>query len=447
MSRADLLASRVPRYTSYPTAPHFHAGVNTSTYESWLKQLPDGMPLSLYIHIPFCDTLCWFCGCNTKVVNLYSPVVSYLELLRSEIAQVATIVARGHSVTHIHFGGGSPTLLRPDDFEALAGWIRDCFQVAPKAEFAVEIDPRGLSDAMIDALARAGVNRASIGVQDIDPVVQRAVNRIQPFETTRDVIAKLRAAGINDLNVDIMYGLPYQTVDHVEKTVAAMVSLRPSRLAVFGYAHVPHMKKHQALIEAAALPSVEQRIVQYDHAQSALIAAGYEAIGLDHFALPGDAMAIAAHNDRLKRNFQGYTTDAAPALIGLGASSIGSLPQGYVQNQTDVPGYRQAIQAGRLATARGGELREEDRLRRAIIERLMCALHVDLSHIAVAHGYAPEHFACEMMRLNELEALGFVELNGSVITVPANERAAVRLVCALFDEYLDPAAARHALAV
>ena len=447
MSRADLLASRVPRYTSYPTAPHFHAGVDAATYESWLRQLPDGTPLSLYIHIPFCDTLCWFCGCNTKVVNLYSPVASYLELLRSEIAQIAAIVGKTHLVTHIHFGGGSPTLLRPDDFETLTRWIRDCFHVAPDAEFAVEIDPRGLGDAMIDALAKAGVNRASIGVQDIDPVVQRAVNRIQPFDTTRDVIAKLRAAGIGDLNVDIIYGLPHQTVEHVEKTVAAMVSLRPNRLAVFGYAHVPHMKKHQALIATAALPSVEQRIAQYDHAQSALIAAGYEAVGLDHFALPDDAMAIAARNDRLKRNFQGYTTDAAPALIGIGASSIGSLSQGYVQNQTDVPAYRQAILAGQLATARGVELREEDRVRRAIIERLMCALHVDLSAVAVAHGYAPEHFACEMSQLKELETLGFVQLNGTMISVPANERAAVRLVCALFDEYLDPAAARHALAV
>ncbi len=447
MSRAELLASRVPRYTSYPTAPHFHAGVDGAVAEGWLRDLPDGMPLSLYVHIPFCDTLCWFCGCNTKVVNLYSPVASYRALLRAELARVAARVGKSHKVTHIHFGGGSPTLLKPEDFESLAAEIRENFAVAPGAEFAVEIDPRGLSDAMIAALARSGVNRASIGVQDIDPVVQKAVNRIQPFEVTKAVVEKLRSAGIGDLNIDIMYGLPHQTVEHVEKTIAAMASLKPNRLAVFGYAHVPHMKKHQALIDEAALPTSEERITQFDHAQSALIAAGYEPVGLDHFALPDDPMAIAARNGVLSRNFQGYTTDTAPALIGIGASAISSLPQGYLQNEAEVPRYREKILSGRLSTAKGVELRDEDRLRRAVIERLMCGLTADVAGIARDHDFAPDHFRHELEGLKVLEALGFCNVDGTRITVPADERAAVRLVAAQFDEYLDPAAARHAIAV
>lgn len=447
MQRAELLASRVPRYTSYPTAPHFTPAVNADTCEKWLRDLPPKMPLSLYVHIPFCDTLCWFCGCHTRVVNVYSPVAAYLELIRADLARVAGITGADHPVTHIHFGGGSPTMLRPEDFAAITGQIRECFPVARDAEFAVEIDPRGLSDAMIAAMAKAGVNRASIGVQDIDPVVQKAVNRIQPFEVTKAVIEKLRAAGIGNLNVDIMYGLPHQSVEHLERTVAAMVSLRPNRFAVFGYAHVPHMKKHMSLIDEKVLPSSEERISQFDHAQSALIAAGYEPIGLDHFALPDDPMAIAARNGVLSRNFQGYTTDTAPALIGIGASAISSLPQGYLQNEADVPTYRERINAGTLPTARGVALTAEDKIRRAIIERLMCGLGIDLVQFARQHDLVRDRFAPEMARLHEMEKLGFVKLDGWKISVPSDERAAVRLVCAVFDQYLDPAAARHALAV
>lgn len=445
MSRADLLASRVPRYTSYPTAPHFHAGVDADVYGDWLRELPDGAPISLYVHIPFCDTLCWFCGCNTKVVNLYSPVASYLDLLRKELALVAARLGGMHKVTHIHFGGGSPTLLRPDDFTSIAAHIRARFDVAPDAEFAVEIDPRGLPGAMIAAMATCGVNRASIGVQDIDPVVQRAVNRIQPLEVTARVAAELRGAGIDSLNVDIMYGLPHQTVDHVARTVEAMIALRPNRVAVFGYAHLPHMKKHQALIETAALPSTEARIAQWHRAESMLVAAAYQSIGLDHFALADDAMAVAACAGNLRRNFQGYTTDAAPALIGIGASAIGSLPQGYVQNASDVAAYRKVISAGRLAAARGVELRGDDRVRRAIIEKLMCGLAVDIEQVARQFDLPPAHFDPEMTRLQALQQAGFIEIHGGEIRV--TEREAVRLVCAVFDQYLDPAAARHALAV
>lgn len=447
MRRAELLASRVPRYTSYPTAPHFHPRVGAEIHELWLRQLPPNSPLSIYVHIPFCDTLCWFCGCHTRVVNTYSPVASYLELVRREIAMVAEMTGREHPITHLHFGGGSPTLLHPQDFAAIAAEIRDTYPIACGAEFAVEIDPRGLSDAMIGALAQAGVNRASIGVQDIDPVVQRAVNRLQPLATTKSAIDRLRAAGISNLNVDIMYGLPHQTVRHVRDTVDAMVSLRPHRLAVFGYAHVPHMKRHMALIDSKDLPTTEERIAQFDHAHGALIDAGYVPIGLDHFALPDDPMAIAARNGTLHRNFQGYTTDPALALLGFGASAISSLPQGYVQNESAVPPYRERIKAGKLAAVRGIELSEKDQVRRTVIERLMCSLNVDLSEVAATFGIAPDHFAPELTELERLSDEHLAEVDGWKIRVPGNERAAVRVVCAVFDQYLEPAAARHALAV
>jgi oxygen-independent coproporphyrinogen-3 oxidase len=447
MRRAELLASRVPRYTSYPTAPHFQPRVGAEVYESWLRKLPSGSPLSIYVHIPFCDTLCWFCGCHTRVVNRYEPVASYLKLVRSELAMVAELTGRDHPITHLHFGGGSPTILEPRDFVAFAADIRSTYSLASDAEFAVEIDPRGLSDAMIDALAVAGVNRASVGVQDINPKVQRAINRIQPFETTKSAVEKLRAAGIQNLNVDIMYGLPLQTVRHVRETVDAMVSLRPNRLAVFGYAHVPHMKRHMALINQEDLSTTSERLAQFEQAQGALVAAGYVPVGLDHFALPDDPIAVAARNGTLHRNFQGYTTDCAPALIGVGASAISSLPQGYVQNETAVPLYRERVRAGRLATARGVELGQDDAVRRAVIERLMCSLKVDLSKLAESFGLSPDCFTEELTKLRQLSAERLVEVKGWKIVVPLNERAAVRVVCAVFDKYLNSSTARHALAV
>ena len=320
--RADLLEARVPRYTSYPTAPHFHAGITGDTFRDWLTELPDGMPVSLYLHVPFCDTLCWFCGCHTKIVNSYSPLASYLDFLATEIARIAEILGPGHPVTHIHWGGGSPTMLSPADVLKVAGWLRERFEVAPDAEFAIEIDPRGLTDETIAALAKAGVNRASIGVQDCDDKVQKAINRIQPFEVTESAVTRLRAAGINALNIDLIYGLPYQTKEKLARTIEQMLTLDPDRLAVFGYAHVPHFKKHMQLIPTESLPSPEERAEQFELGHALLSASGYTAIGLDHFAKPTDALAIAQANGTLARNFQGYTTDSAPALIGLGAVTL-----------------------------------------------------------------------------------------------------------------------------
>ncbi|HUO97231.1 MAG TPA: oxygen-independent coproporphyrinogen III oxidase [Rhizomicrobium sp.] len=445
-SKADLFSARVPRYTSYPTAPHFHAGINGATLKRWLAELPPGMPLSLYLHIPFCDTLCWFCGCHTTVVNRYAPVEQYLKDLFTEIANMGPLV-RGHRVTHLHWGGGSPTMLSPDDVRALKRTLASHFDFSSNAEFAVEIDPRGLRDEMVAALAEAGVTRASIGVQDCDDAVQRAINRIQPFEETKSAVDRLRAAGIGALNIDLIYGLPHQTLAHVARTIDLSLSLSPQRFAVFGYAHVPHFKKHMQLIDQTVLPDTEARFEQFELAHELITAADYVPIGLDHFARESDSLARAAKAGRLARNFQGYTSDDAPALIGLGASAIGSLPQGYVQNHPDVPAWRKAVQAGDLPVARGIELTDEDRLRRAIIERLMCDLEADLDREGAPYGMSAGNFAHELKLLEPLAAQGLVVVEGSRLRVPSAARAAVRLVASKFDTFLGNGKAVHAVAV
>lgn len=443
----DLLSARVPRYTSYPTAPHFHSGVDGEVYRRWLGEIPSGTPLSLYLHVPFCDTLCWFCGCHTTVVNNYGPLASYLELLSREIELVSRIAADGHPVTHIHWGGGSPTMLKPDDVRALGNLLRENFDIAPTAEFGIEIDPRGFDAQMAKALADAGVTRASLGVQDCDPAVQRAINRFQPMDATAECVAMLRDAGISRLNIDLIYGLPHQTVTGLRATIDSVWPLDPDRLAIFGYAHVPHFKKHQNLIPESALPGAEERYAQAEAARARLCEFGYQPIGLDHFAKPDDPMAVAQRCGHLSRNFQGYTTDDAPALLGLGASSIGSLPQGYVQNIADVPGYRAAVLSGRLPVARGVRLSFEDRLRRAAIERLMCDMSVDLDDIAARNGATREQFREPLQTLQDLSRDGIVSIEDARVTIPDDHRIAARVVCAAFDSYLSNGLGKHATAI
>ncbi len=447
LERHDLLSARVPRYTSYPTAPHFHAGVGADAYRGWLAALPAGLPLSLYLHVPFCDTLCWFCGCHTTVVNRYDAVASYLDVLVREIDLVAALIGKDHPVAHLHWGGGSPTILSPADIARLAGMLRTRFAFAECAEFAVEIDPRGLGDETVAALAAAGVTRASIGVQDESGDVQRAINRLQPHEVTASAVERLRRAGIGNINIDLVYGLPHQTEDGLAYTIARTLELKPQRFAVFGYAHVPHFKKHMNLIRPDTLPDAEARLKQYELAHRLLTDAGYVAIGLDHFALPDDGLAMAAAEGRLARNFQGYTDDAARALVGLGASSIGALPAGYVQNHASVPEYRRCVEAGELPIARGVALSDEDRLRRAVIERLMCDLTVDIDAVAKPFGKSAADFKDELDRLAELAGQGYVEIDGPRIKVPSAARFGVRLVAAVFDSYLNKGEAIHSTAV
>ncbi len=437
----------VPRYTSYPTTPHFTETVDAETHAQWLAEIPGDESLSLYVHIPFCDTMCWFCGCHTRIVNRYEPVTAYLNHMTAEVERVANTLGKRHRASHVHWGGGTPTSLAPTDILRLSDAMRTHFDFDGESEFAVEIDPRGIGDDTIYALGKAGVTRASLGIQDFSTKVQQAVNRIQPFNETKRVIDGLRGVGITGINVDLMYGLPHQGVEEVLATIERVLELEPARLALFGYAHVPWMKTHQKMINEAALPGTEERWKQAEAAMTFLEDHGFITIGLDHFALENDPMSVALKTGALHRNFQGYTTDHAETLIGLGASSISSLPQGYTQNLPQINLYRRAIDDGHLPTARGVELSDNDRLRRAVIERLMCDLEIDLVQICAEHGETADTLAEARPKLEELAADGLIELDGDHITVTPDGRLLVRCVCAVFDVYLEMAEGKHSKAV
>lgn len=437
MSLADKYDVKVPRYTSYPTAPHFNGSVDAARYRSWLAELDPTLPLSLYFHIPFCDEMCWFCGCYTKVVRQYQPIRDYLAVLHDEIRLVAGSLPGRFRARHLHWGGGSPTMLTPEDWTALVAVLRTTFILDADAELACELDPRETTEAYVAALAKAGVNRVSIGVQDFDPDVQAAINRRQPFAVVERVCAWLRAHGIARINLDLMYGLPHQTTAKVAAMVEHALRLAPSRVALFGYAHVPWMKSHQKLIDERALPGAGERLDQLTVAARLLAAAGYEAIGLDHFARPDDGLAVACAEGRLRRNFQGYTADDAGVLLGFGASAIGALPAGYAQNHAPLRAYADAIAHGTLPIARGIALGAADRLRRDIIEELMCTLAVDLDAVCRRHGTGLAPFADALARLQPLAADGLVVVEDARITVTAAGRPFVRLAAAAFDAYLD----------
>lgn len=445
MTASQILAARAPRYTSYPTAPHFSAAVDGGTYRTWLDGLPDGMPLSLYLHVPFCDTLCWFCGCHTTVVNNYRPVRSFLDTLLLEMRLVAQQLGARRKVSHIHWGGGSPTLLAPADIERLNAETRRLFDVLPEAEFAVEIDPRDFRPATARALAAAGLTRASIGVQDCDPKVQAAINRVQTDAETGRAVDLLRQLGIAHINLDLIYGLPYQTRAGIARNLEFAHSLRPGRLAVFGYAHVPSFKKHQSLIPETALPGLEERLEQEALIHDRLLALGYRAIGLDHYARADDPLAKAASDGGLHRNFQGYTTDGAAALIGFGPSAISRLPQGYGQNAVSTHQWRSSIQAGEPAIRSGIALTWEDRVRGHVIERLMCDMAVDLSAVSRTFALPRRWFAAELDKLKPLQEAKLISITGDVVAVTGPFRQAARLAAAAFDTRLDQDAKRHAM--
>ena len=348
---------------------------------------------------------------------------------------------------HIAWGGGTPHALPAECLEAILVRLRDRFFLLPDTEIAVEIDPRTLDDAALAGVARIGTTRASLGVQDFDPTVQRAIGRTQSDATTADCAARLRGIGVGSINLDLIYGLPQQTVGGVEVTVDSAVTIQPERLAVFGYAHEPWIRKQQALRPRDALPGPAERFAQRAAAEMVLSAAGYDAIGLDHFARPSDTLAIAARTGRLRRNYHGYTSDDAPVLLGLGVSAIGELPQGYVQNGPGVPGWREAIEAGRLPIARGVALTAEDRLRRAVIERIMCDFAVDLAAVAAQQGADPDTLMDAAPALRTMARDGLVQWSGYRLGVTPVGRPFVRGVAAAFDTYLRTGIGRYSAAV
>lgn len=440
---AERYAAPVPRYTSYPTAPHFNSSIGPDETARWIRALPAGAALSLYLHIPFCRQLCWYCGCATTVVNRDSPVKPYLASLESELGEVATHVPASHRVTHMHWGGGSPNTLAPDEILALAKRTRSLFNVVDTAEFAVELDPRFLDWARIAAFARAGVNRVSIGVQDFDEAVQKAINRRQPYDMTARVVAMVREAGIRSLNIDLVYGLPGQTMDSVSRTIDQVIALDPDRIAVFGYAHLPERIRHQRLIDGASLPGPAERLAQSNRIAEKLLDCGYVRVGLDHFAKPTDTLATGS----LHRNFQGYTTDDADALIGFGASAISRYPQGYAQNAARAPDYQRLIGACRLATVRGIALSEEDRIRSYVIERLMCELSLSTTDLEARFGSGAAQVIQDARRVCAEDSDGFIEAEADGFRISEQGRPFVRSVCASFDTYLAQSAARHSQGV
>ncbi len=395
--KACILAEQaVPRYTSYPTAPHFSAEIGPEIYAGWLSALSPDATLSLYLHVPYCAKLCLYCGCHTKIVQRRDPVESYADALAQEIARVAALAGR-HKVTSIHWGGGTPSMLGATRLAGLAGQIATAFDLSDVPEHAIEIDPRQCDGEFVGALAAVGVNRASLGVQEFSPL---------------------------------------------QHTIGLASTLKPNRIALFGYAHVPWFKTHQRMLDATALPGASERLAQAESARKMLISLGYVSIGFDHFARPDDNLAKAAAAGRLHRNFQGYTTDNADALIAFGASAIGRLPQGCVQNASDIAGYKRAIEAGHLATAKGKALSIDDSLRARIIERLMCDFTVDLDAFSENQDFADAFAALAPLAHEHL-----VIVDGRRIAVTEAGRPFVRLVASAFDAYLARGTARHSRAV
>ena len=440
---------RVPRYTSYPTAPHFQSDFPEETWRDWLGRAPADAKLSLYLHVPFCKKVCWYCGCNMKLAAREQPVRDYAETLEQEIRLLAAATS-AKTVGHVAWGGGTPTSLPIDCFKRLMTALRDAFSVTPDAEVAVEIDPRTLEDDMAWALGEMGFNRASFGVQEFDPSVQETINRVQPYEVVRRGVENLRQAGVGAINFDLMYGLPRQTVESLAATVERAVDLGPTRIALFGYAHVPWMAKNQRMIPDETLPGAEERFAQAEEAAHLLVRHGYERIGLDHFALPSDPMTKALHAGRLRRNFQGYTDDQSEWLLGLGSTSIAKTPHGYAQNIPETGAWRRAVEAGQLPVHKGRAFKGDDALRGAVIERLMCDMAVDLPAVAFAHGEGPGYFSREIRALAPLVEDGLVTVEHGRVHVDDRGRPALRAIAAAFDAYLAPEAAqekRHAVAV
>lgn len=447
----DLLARYadrpLPRYTSYPTAPHFAAGIDGADYAAWLAALPPEAPVSLYLHVPFCRSMCWYCGCHTTITAREAPVTRYLDALSREIDWVAEQIGHAPPARHVHFGGGTPSLMQPGQFVALMDRLHQRFRFDDMSEVAIELDPRTLAPAMTAALAEGGVTRASLGVQCFDPKVQRAINRVQSLAETAAATEGLRAVGIAAVNFDLIYGLPYQTLESCRDTVAQALTLLPDRFAVFGYAHVPDFKSHQRKIHAATLPGGAERHAQAEAIAALLQDAGYVRIGIDHYARRDDPLAIAARSGTLHRNFQGYTTDACDTLIGFGASSIGRLPMGYVQNAVRIDAYRDAVDRVGTAIARSCRFSEQDRLRGEIIERLMCDYSVNLPEICARHDADPTALIASASGLGALEEDGLITVRDGVIAVAPGARPLVRAVAAAFDAYLDRSPARHSRAV
>ncbi len=434
LRRLGLFDAKVPRYTSYPPATKFSNDVSGPVYLDWLREIPSGSRISLYLHVPFCRRLCWFCACRTQGTRSDEPVVAYLDSLKQEIETLGRVLPQGVSVARLHWGGGTPTLLQPAQMTELAETLHQAVSFDADAEFSVEIDPNEIDEARIHALAQAGMNRASIGVQDFNPEIQQTIGRIQSYEVTRAAVDMLRAQGVHSLNADILFGLPHQSQARISDTVQMLLSLAPDRVALYGYAHVPWMAKRQAMIPTDALPTPEERLQLFDTARRLFLWDSYDEIGIDHFARPTDSMAIAAKSGHLRRNFQGYTDDTCDVLIGLGASAISRFPQGYAQNASSTAEYQRAVRAGELATGRGHAFKGQDRLRARMIEMLMCDFAISRAGIQAEFEINDADFDA-LCQPGLKDFPGMVDLSEDGFQISPVGRPLTRMIARAFDEY------------
>ncbi len=445
LARLGLFDAKVPRYTSYPTAPHFSNDVGADLFSDWISGIAPGSSISLYIHVPFCRRLCWFCACRTQGTQTDNPVIAYVDVLKAELDLLAARLPEGVKLSRLHWGGGTPTLLNADLMRELAARILEIVPLGPDAEFSVEIDPNEIDEARLDALAEAGMNRASIGVQDFDDEIQKTIGRIQSYDTTREAAEMIRARGISSLNADILYGLPYQTKARMTESVQKLLSLNPDRVALYGYAHVPWMAKRQQLIPSDALPTPEQRLELFETARRLFLWDNYAEIGIDHFATQDDGLTHALRAGRLKRNFQGYTDDQAPILIGLGASSISRFPQGYAQNAPATSAHTKAIREGRFSTSRGHLFKGQDVLRSRLIEALMCDFQINSAEILRDYDISTAELQ-QMYATANAAFDGLLRVDENGLFIPPEARALTRMIARSFDTY-DLSKAGHSSAI
>jgi oxygen-independent coproporphyrinogen-3 oxidase len=433
-----------PRYTSYPSAVHFAPHHLRGLRERIAANNEAPRDLSIYVHLPFCRSLCWYCGCNTVISKKQSCSAEYLQYLEREIALVSGMTNPHRQVTQLHFGGGTPTFLLPSELKQLTGMLRDAFGFAPGMEAGVEIDARTLTQEHVDALREAGFNRASFGVQDDTPEVQWTINRIQPYEMTAQAVERVRAAGFGSVSFDLIYGLPRQTPESFSMTLDNVLKLQPNRLAVFSYAHVPSLKPAQKLLERVGLPGTEEKLQLLRITVEKMLGAGYVYIGMDHFARQDDELVTALRHGTLRRNFQGYSTQAPADVYGLGVSSISQIPGSYWQNHRTLPEYYASLERGELPWHTGYAMGEDDRIRAGVIMSLMCNLRVDFAeHSAQAGIDYREYFAEELDALRQFEDDELLSFQGDVLEVGAAGRFVIRSIAMQFDKYMAsrPAAA------
>ncbi len=432
-----------PRYTSYPTADRFVEAFGAREYAQALHQRATGArvggspPLSIYVHIPFCESVCYYCACNKVITRHHERAAEYLDMLEQEVRLHTDVLGTQQPVSQLHLGGGSPTFLSDDELSRLMAMLGKAFRLLSTAEVSIEVDPRTATSQRLAHLRAIGFNRMSFGVQDIDPEVQKAVHRVQPFELVRELMVSARALGYESINTDLIYGLPKQTPESFAHTVAQIAELRPDRIALYAYAHLPQRFKPQRRIVVDQLPPPEYRIRMLGGAIAGFLAHGYTYIGMDHFALPDDSLAQAKRQGRLHRNFQGYSTQPDCDLIGLGVSAIGRMGATYSQNAKTLDEYYDALRQGQFPVVRGLALTRDDLVRRAVIMALMCQGRVVYESIDLAHLIKfGDYFKPELDALAELQALGLVELSAEGIQVTATGWYFVRAVAMVFDRHI-----------